>query len=99
MMLCLYVIWHYALTGILTRYLKWAFLSIIAEGIVFIAWGFECPLTIWALDLGDSTGADWLSDVLHLEYVQYTRNFAIFFFIGAILAIRRYYQIGSVRIR
>ena len=90
MMFCLYLIWQYALTGIRRPFLKWAFLSVIAEGIVFIAWGFECPLTIWAQNLGDESGVDLLSELLLLEQVEYTTNFAIFFFIGTILSLRQF---------
>lgn len=89
MMCCLYIIWRYALTGIHHPFTKWAFITVAAEGIVFVAWGFECPLTVWAIELGDETGADWLSEILLLQHVEYTTNFAIFFVIGTILSLRR----------
>lgn len=89
MMFCLYIIWQYALTGIDQPFLKWAFLSVIAEGIVWIAWGFECPLTIWAQNLGDDTGVDLLSEIFLLENVEYTRNFIIFFVIGTIFSLKQ----------
>ncbi|MEM9952071.1 MAG: hypothetical protein AAF846_10745 [Chloroflexota bacterium] len=92
MMFCLYAIWQYALTGIERPFTRWAFVSVIAEGIVFIAYGWECPLTIWALNLGDDTGSDLLSDWLYLEEVDFTTNFAIFFGIGTVLSIRQYLQ-------
>jgi|GEM_PF-7078253 len=90
LMWCLYIIWRYALTGISHIMLKWVFIMVVAEGIIFMIWGFECPLTTWALELGDPTGVDWLSEILLLQHVEYTTNFAIFFVIGAILSLRRY---------
>ena len=92
MMCCLYIIWQYALTGIRRPFLKWAFLSVIAEGIVWIAWGFECPLTIWAQNLGDDSGVDLLSEIFLLENVEYTMNFTIFFAIGTILSLKKFTQ-------
>ncbi|MGJ3238712.1 MAG: hypothetical protein ACFE0Q_08405 [Anaerolineae bacterium] len=88
MMLCLLVIWEYALTGIHRPFVKWAFLSIIVEGVVFIISGFVCPLTSWALALGDETGADLLSEWLLLDQVNYTGNFALFFVTGTLLSVR-----------
>lgn len=92
MMFCLYIIWQYALIGIQQPFLKWAFLSVIAEGIVWIAWGFECPLTIWAQNLGDDSGVDLLSELFLLGNVEYTMNFAIFFAIGTILSLKQFAQ-------
>lgn len=90
MMLCLYSIWQYAVTGIPHPFVPWALVSIIAEGVVFIVYGWECPLTLWAIALGDDTGADFLSDILYLEQVDFATNYAIFAIVGMILAFRRY---------
>lgn len=94
MMLCLYFVWEYALTGFRRRFTVWAFLSIVAEGIVFIAWGWDCPLTIWAQQLGDTSGADLVSEMLYLEQVQYTNNFALFFLVGCLWAVRHHIRLG-----
>ena len=90
MMICLFFVWHYALIGGYHPFTLWAFVSIFAEAIVFVASGFECPLTIWALNLGDETGADFISELLLLENVDFTTNYALFFVVGLVLSLRRY---------
>ncbi|MGB7337593.1 MAG: hypothetical protein WBC91_01785 [Phototrophicaceae bacterium] len=90
MMLCLYSIWHYAITGIPHPFVPWAIASVIGEAIVFIIYGWECPLTRWAIQLGDDTGADFLSELLYLEQVEFTSNYAIFCILGIMLAGRRF---------
>lgn len=92
MMMCLYHIWHYALTGLERPFTRWAFICVFAEGIIFSLYGWECPLTIWALELGDETGADLISEWFYLEHVEFTTNFAIFFGIGTLLSIKQVYQ-------
>lgn len=93
MMVCLFAIWHYALIGMYHPFTKWAFASIFAEAIVFVSFGFECPLTIWALNLGDDTGADFLSEFLLLENVDFTLNYALFFSIGLCVSVYRFIKI------
>ena len=90
MMICLFFVWHYALIGGYHAFTIWAFASIFAEAVVFVTSGFECPLTIWALNLGDETGADFISELLLLENVDFTTNYALFFVVGLVLSFRRY---------
>lgn len=90
MMVCLFFVWQYALIGDYHPFTKWAFASIFAEAVVFVASGFECPLTIWALNLGDETGADFLSELFLLENVDFTKNYILFFVVGLFLSLRQY---------
>lgn len=91
MMICLFFVWQYALMGVYHPFTKWAFASIFAEAVVFVASGFECPLTIWAINLGDDTGADFVSELFLLENVDFTTNYALFFLIGFFFSVRRFF--------
>lgn len=90
MIACLYIIWQYGFNGLYERWLVLAFGSILLEGAVYIIWGFRCPLTDWAIALGDKTGADFIGELLLLGNVNFVSSFATFFAGGTMLAIWRY---------
>jgi hypothetical protein len=90
MLLCLYWLWEYALYGLHERWIGWIVASILLEAVVFAISGFDCPLSKWAIALGDSSGLDYFSDVFRLNRVDYVGNYAAFAAIGMALAGRRY---------
>jgi len=90
MLACLFVIWQYGLNDLYVEWLKLAFASILLEAIVYAVFGFHCPLTEWAVALGDDTGADFIGELFLLGNVNFVSSFAIFFTGGTMLAIWRY---------
>lgn len=91
LLLCLAVIWQYALTGLYRRWLGLAIASVLLEGAVYVGWGFRCPLTDWAIALGDDTGADLIQEWLLIGPNQYVPSYALFFAVGTLLAGKRYW--------
>lgn len=94
---CLYVLWQYALTGWYRRWVGIAIGSIVLEGVVYAAWGWRCPLTDWAIALGDDTGADFIMELLLLDNVSIVVPFAIFFAVGVSLAAWRWWHTERYR--
>jgi hypothetical protein len=90
LLLCLYWLWEYALYGLHERWIGWVVGSILLEAVVFALSGFNCPLSDWAIALGDSSGKDYFSDVFRLDRVEYVGNYAAFAAIGLVLAGWRY---------
>lgn len=90
MLACLLLIWQYGLNGFYRKWLKFAFASILLEVIVYAAFGFRCPLTDWAIALGDDTGADFIGELFLLGNVNFVSSFALFFAGGTMLALWRY---------
>jgi hypothetical protein len=90
LLICLYWLWEYALFGLHERWVGWVVGSILLEAVVFVLAGFNCPLSEWALALGDSSGRDYFSDVFYLDRIDYVGNYAVFAAIGMVLAGRRY---------
>jgi hypothetical protein len=90
LLICLYCLWEYALMGLYERWIGLIVGSILLEGLVFVLAGFNCPLSEWAIALGDSSGKDYFSDVFRLDRVDYVGNYAVFAAIGMVLAGRRY---------
>ena len=99
MLLCLYWLWEYALYGLRERWIGWIVGSILLEAVVFALSGFNCPLSDWAIALGDSSGKDYFSDIFRLDRVDYVGNYAAFAVIGMLLAGRRYKKSLSQRRR
>jgi hypothetical protein len=90
MLACLSIIWQYGLAGLCQRSLGLAAGSILLEAAVYGLWGFRCPLTEWAIALGDDTGADFIGELFLLGNLNFVSSFAIFFAGGTMLAIWRY---------
>ncbi len=82
MLFCIGFIWHYALTGLYERWLVYAIGAVLLEGVVWIAYGMRCPLTDWAIALGDDTGADLLSEIVFIEPVNTVPQYAVVFALG-----------------
>jgi hypothetical protein len=99
LLLCLYWLWEYALYGLHERWIGWVVGSILLEALVFALSGFNCPLSDWAIALGDSSGKDYFSDVFRLDRVDYVGNYAAFAALGMGLAGRRYWKSSSQRRR
>jgi len=83
---CVGLIWHYGLTGQYEQWLWLAIGSVLLEGIIWLAYGMRCPLTEWAVALGDETGADLLSDLIFPEPVNNMPAYVICFMIGIFAA-------------
>jgi hypothetical protein len=90
LLICLYWLWEYALFGLHEHRVGWVVGSILLEAGVFALAGFNCPLSEWAIALGDSSGRDYFSDVFYLDRIDYVGNYAVFAAIGMALAGRRY---------
>jgi hypothetical protein len=99
MLFCLYWLWEYALYGLHERWIGWIVASILLEAVVFALSGFDCPLSQWAIALGDSSGLDYLSDVFRLNRVDYVGNYAAFAAIGMLLAGKRFLKSSTQRRR
>ena len=91
LLLCLMVVWYYALEGLLRRWLVPALTLIALEAVVFIAYGWRCPLTDWALALGDETGHDFIGEYLLPNATNYVPSFTIFTIAGVVLTLRRWW--------
>jgi len=90
-LLCLYVIWQYALNGLHRRWLRLALVSVLLEAGIYAGNGFRCPLTDWAIALGDSTGADYIQEWFFRGNLNFVPSFAIFATAGMVLAGRRWW--------
>ena len=89
---CLYIIWQFGLAGLYLRWLPVAIGSILLEGLVWFANGMRCPLTEWAMALGDESGADLLSDIILVQPVNVVSGYATFFVLGLCLAGWRFWH-------
>jgi hypothetical protein len=89
---CLLLIWHYGLTGLYERWLLLAVVSIMLEGLVWFGNGMRCPLTDWAMALGDETGADLLSEIILVQPVNVVSGYVPFSVLGLWLAGWRFWQ-------
>lgn len=89
LLVCLYIVWDYGLTGRHERWLGFSVICIVLEALVFAISGFTCPFTTWAIALGDDTGTDYLSEALYLDQINYVGNYTIFALIGLALAAKR----------
>lgn len=58
----LYILYS-GVTGTFTPWLGVAVGLVIAEVIVYVANGLRCPMTNWALALGDESGNDFVADI------------------------------------
>lgn len=90
MLACLFIVWEYGLNGFYRHWLGLAFASIALEVLVYSLSGFRCPLTEWAVALGDKTGADFIGELFLLGNVNFVSSYAIFLAGGTMLAIWRY---------
>ncbi|MDQ7027109.1 MAG: hypothetical protein Q9P01_13875 [Anaerolineae bacterium] len=89
---CLYLVWQYGLTGFYKRWMPLALASVALEGAVFFGYGMKCPLTEWALALGDKTGSDLLMDILFEQPVNIIPSYITFFVVGLCVAGWRFWQ-------
>lgn len=97
LIVCLFVIWQYALNGLFRRWLWPAVGSVLLEGVIYTANGFRCPLTDQALALGDKYGGDFIVETLFVAPVNFMQSAGLFFLAGTGLALRRYYQAQRLR--
>jgi len=91
-LLCLYCIWQYALNGLHRRWVGLALVSIMLEAAIYAGNGFRCPLTDWAIELGDPTGADYIQDWFLPGNINFVPSFAVFTVAGSVLAGWRWMQ-------
>lgn len=91
LLIALYVVWMYALHGMFWHWWRWAVAAIVLEAVVWVGYGWRCPLTDWAIALGDDTGADYITEWLIVSPVNYVMSYAIFASCGILLALRRNY--------
>src|SRR5688500_14547525 len=96
---CLFLIWQYGLTGLYQGWLPLAIGSIMLEGLIWFANGMRCPLTDWAIALGDESGADLLSDIILVQPVDVVSGYATFFVLGLCLSGLRFWQHEKRNIR
>lgn len=89
---CLYLMWQYGLAGLYKRWMPLALGSIMLEGLVFWAYGMNCPLTEWAIALGDETGSDLLMDILFDVPINIVPSYIISFVVGLCFAGWRFWQ-------
>jgi hypothetical protein len=89
---CLYIVWQYGLTGSYRRWMPLALASITLEGIVWLAYGMECPLTIWAIALGDKTGSDLLMDFFFDIPINIAPSYITSFVVALCVAGWRFWQ-------
>jgi hypothetical protein len=92
LLVCLYVLWDYVLAGRHEDWIEFVVICILLEALVFALAGFTCPFTSWAIVLGDSTGTDYLSELLYLERINYVESYSVMAAIGLPLAAWRYYK-------
>ena len=90
LLVCLYVLWDYVLAGRHENWIEFVVICILLEALVFALAGFTCPFTSWAIVLGDSTGTDYLSEVLYLDRINYVESYSVMAAIGLPLAGWRY---------
>lgn len=86
---CLLLLWQYGLTGQYRRWLPLVLGSLILEAAVWLGNGCRCPLTDWAIALGDETGADLLSEIIMPVPTNVMPAYALCFVMGLLLAGRR----------
>lgn len=89
MLICLALLWQYGTTGLYRRWLPLALGSLVLEASVWLAHGGRCPLTDWAIALGDETGADLLSDWIMPQPTNVMPAYAGFFVLCLVLVGRR----------
>ena len=75
----------------IVRWMPLALGSIALEGAVWFGYGMRCPLTDWAIALGDDSGADLLSDIVLVQPVDVVSGYAAFFVLGLCFAGRRFW--------
>lgn len=92
MLVCIGLIWHYGLTGRYRRFLPFALVSLVLEGLVWLGYGMRCPLTDWAIALGDDTGSDLLMDMLLVQPVNVVPGYAVLFVLGLVCASWRFWH-------
>lgn len=95
LLICLYVVWMFALHGFYRRWLVPAIGSFVLEAIVWIGSGWRCPLTDWAIALGDDDGTDLLMDLLLVQPVNYEGSYVAFFLVGTALSLWRIVKIEN----
>ncbi len=65
-----------AITGRRDALVVWSLVMIGAEAVIYAAFGRRCPLTLWARNLGDDGGHDylfeWLLGTKRIKYVART---------------------------
>jgi hypothetical protein len=88
----LFLIWQYALTGFYKRWMPLAISSILLEGLVWFSYGMDCPLTIWAIALGDDTGSDLLMGLLFVVPVNIAPSYILAFVVGLCFAGWRFWH-------
>ena len=91
LLIALYIVWMYALHGLFWQWWRIAIGLIALEALVWVGYGWRCPLTDWAIALGDETGADYITEWLIVNPVNYVASYAIFASTGIVLALRRAY--------
>ena len=91
LLIALYVLWMYSVHGLYRRWWRVAVGLIVLEALVWVGYGLRCPLTEWAIALGDETGADYITQWLIVSPVNYVASYAIFASTGIFLAFRRAY--------
>ena len=89
---CLYIVWQYGLTGLYRHWMPFALASITLEGIVWLAYDMECPLTIWAIALGDETGSDLLMDFFFEIPINIAPSYIASFTVALCVAGWRFWQ-------
>jgi len=63
--------------------------SIALEAVIWFGNGGRCPLTDWALALGDETGADLLTEIFMIRSTNYVTAYILFVSIGLMLTGKR----------
>jgi hypothetical protein len=88
MTVCIGIIWYSAIRNTTGFWLWIALISLALECLVFIGNGLRCPLSDWAVALGDTTGNDLLSEWLFPTWlIQYFSPICGTLLFGGLLAL------------
>jgi hypothetical protein len=88
MTVCIGCLWYSAVRKTMGIWLWVALASLAIECLVFIGNGLRCPLSDWAVALGDPTGDDLLSEWLFPEWlIQYFSPICGVLLVGGLIAL------------
>ena len=95
MTVCIGALWYSAIRKATGLWLWIALASLVIETLVFFANGMRCPLSDWAVALGDPTGHDLLSEYVFPNWlIEYFSPVCGTLMFGGLLAIG--YRFGLI---
>jgi hypothetical protein len=88
MTVCIAYLWYSAFRNKAGLWLWIALVSLVVEVLVFVGNGLRCPLSDWAVALGDPSGNDLLSEWLFPAWlIQYFSPICGILLVGGLVAL------------